>query len=331
MNNIVENHITKTQRRMKKYCNLILRSKYDRKVCDELIQTYIDARYYNFGVDEKIKMFYRRIYEALKIKAQKMIKEDKTKEEIIENTLMLFQYFFYFDFVRRNIEVSEVIRRITEKRINEFNLKSAQNDDFEKTFNKLVKQDIKDVENTLKAYNSSEFELDINKITSQNNNYYRAKLKYKFNFPEVYSKESIEETFNSDLIGEDKLFVEYPMMAIQILKDILDGNFSKIYIVDFSIDLLNKKQKLDQILKIIECQAVQDKINFEISYKEFLENKSKIFELVKRGFNLCLRTENDMPKLTQDELKILDIFICIIVDTNDVNKSKYKKILTLEV
>lgn len=86
MNNIVENHITKTQRRMKKYCNLILRSKYDRKVCDELIQTYIDARYYNFGVDEKIKMFYRRIYEALKIKAQKMIKEDKTKEEIIENT-----------------------------------------------------------------------------------------------------------------------------------------------------------------------------------------------------------------------------------------------------
>lgn len=331
MNNIVENHITKTQRRFKRYCNLILRSKYDKKVCDELIQTYIDARYYNYNVDDEIKIFYRRIFESLKLKAQKMIKEDKSKEELVENTLSLFQYFFYFDFVRKNVELSEVVRRISEKRINEFNLKSAQNDDFEKTFNKLVKQDIKEVENTLKAYNSNEFELDINKIIPSNNNYYRVKLKYNFTFPEVYSIEAIEETFNSDLISEDKLFVEYPMIAIKSLKDILDGNFAKIYIVDFSTDLLNKKQKLDQILKIVESQAVQDKINFEITYKDFLENKSKIYELVKRGFNFCLKTEEEMPKLKQDELKILDIFNCIIVDTNDVNKSKYKKILTLEV
>lgn len=331
MNNIVENHITKTQRRLKKYCNLILRSKYDRKVCDELIQTYIDARYYNYKVDDEIKIFYRRIFESLKLNAQKMIKEDKTKEEIIENTLSLFQYFFYFDFVRKNVEVSEVVKRISEKRVNEFNLKSAENDDFEKTFNKLVKQDIKEVENTLKAYNTNEFELDINKIIPSNSNYYRVKLKYNFNFPEVYSMEAIEETFNSDLIGEDKLFVEYPMIAIKSLKDILDGNFTKIYIVDFSTDLLNKKQKLEQILKIVECQAVQDKINFEITYKEFLENKSKIYELVKRGFNFCLKTDGEMPKLKQDELKILDIFNCIIVDTNDVNKNKYKKIVTLEV
>ena len=31
--------------------HIILKSKYDRNVCEELIQTYIDARYYNFGVN----------------------------------------------------------------------------------------------------------------------------------------------------------------------------------------------------------------------------------------------------------------------------------------
>lgn len=331
MNNIVGNHITQTQKRFKKYCNLILRSKYDRKVCDELIQTYIDARYYNYNVDEEIKIFYRRIFEALKIKAAKLAKEDSSNKESIEYTLMLFQYFFYFDFVRKNIEVSEVITRISEKRINEFNLKSAQDDDFEKEFSKLVKQDLKIVENTLVAYDTKDFELDITKIVPSNNNYYRVKLKYNFDFPELYSKESIEETFNSDLIGEDKLFVEYPLISIKVLKDILVGNFSTKYIVDFSVDLLNKKQKLEQILKIIDCQAVQDKISFEITYKDFIDNKNKIYELIKRGFNFSLRTDKDMPKLKQDELKILNVFNCIIVDTNDINKDKYKRVVTLEV
>lgn len=331
MNNIVGNHITQTQKRLKKYCNLILRSKYDRKVCDELIQTYIDARYYNYNVDEEIKIFYRRIFEALKIKAAKLAKEESSNKESIEYTLMLFQYFFYFDFVRKNIEVSEVITRISEKRIKEFNLKSAQDDDFEKEFSKLIKQDLKVVENTLVAYDTKDFELDIAKIVPSNNNYYRVKLKYNFDFPELYSKESIEETFNSDLIGEDKLFVEYPLISIKVLKDILVGNFSTKYIVDFSVDLLNKKQKLEQILKIIDCQAVQDKISFEITYKDFIDNKNKIYELIKRGFNFSLRTDKDMPKLKQDELKILNVFNCIIVDTNDINKDKYKRVVTLEV
>lgn len=331
MNNIVENHIAKTQRRLKKYCNLILRSKYDRKICDELIQTYIDARYYNFNVDDEIKVFYRRIYEALKAKASKLIKSDSSKKDIVENTLMLFQYFFYFDFVRKNIEVSEVITRITEKRINDFNLKSAQNDDFEKTFNNLVNDDIKAVEETLIAYDTNDFELEISKIDTSNNNYYRAKLNYNFDFPELYSEEAIDDTFNTDLIAEDKLFVEYPMVAIKVLKDILDGNFSRIYVIDFSANLLNKKQKLEQILKVIDCQAVQDKISFEISYKEFIDNKNGIFELTKRGFKFSLKTEESMPKLTQEELKIFNIFSCILVDTNDINKDKYKRVVTLEV
>jgi len=46
---------------------------------------------------------------------------------------MLFQYFFYFDFVRKNIEISDVIKKISEKRVNKFNLKSAEDDDFEKS------------------------------------------------------------------------------------------------------------------------------------------------------------------------------------------------------
>lgn len=331
MKNIIENHISKTQKRFKKYCNLILKSKYDREICDELIQTYIDARYYNFDVDEKIRVFYRRIYDALKVKSAKLIKKEPRKKEIIDDTVMLFQYFFYFDFVRKNIEISEVVKKIAEKRITKFNLRSAEKDDFEYVFTDMVEKDIREVEELLEAYDSSDFSLEITKISPSNNNFYKSRLRYNFSFPEIFSKDAIEETFNTDIVAEDKLFVEYPMIAIKALKDILDGNFNKIYVIDFSLDLLGKKKKLEQLLEIINSQAAQDKINFQIGYKEFLQNKNEIYQLVKRGFNFCLKTEKSMPKLTGDELKILDIFNCIIVDTNDINKKKYKKITTLEV
>ena len=38
-----------------------------------------------------------------------------------------------------------------------------------------------------------------------------------------------------------------------------------------------------------------------------------------------------MPVFTLDELKILDIFDCIIVDPEDVNKGKYKKKKVIEI
>ena len=117
MNNIVEVDIGKVQKRFRKYLSLILKSKYNRAIADELIQTYIDVRYYNYGADNNIKFFYRRIYDALVNKAYKMIEKDKDKMQTIENTVIFFQYFFYFDYVRSNLEIEEVIGLIAEKRI----------------------------------------------------------------------------------------------------------------------------------------------------------------------------------------------------------------------
>ena len=93
MNNIIEKHITKTQKRFKKYCNLILKSKYDRVVAEELIQRYIDARYYNFEVDESIKVFYRRIFDAIKRRAKELIKKNQVKKKLLIIQQIYFNIF----------------------------------------------------------------------------------------------------------------------------------------------------------------------------------------------------------------------------------------------
>lgn len=330
MNNIIGTYINNTQEKLKKYSNLILKSKYDRRISDELIQTYIDARYYNYDVNYKIRIFYRRIYDALRRKSDILIKEEPRKKELIDNTLALFQYYFYFDNVRDNVEIEEIVKSIEEKRIFKLKLKSALKDNFREEFTEIVKRDIKEANNYLELYETNDFGLNIKRVNSKDNEFYRVKLKYNFEFPEIFSKEAIEEVFNTDIVNEDKLFVEYPMIANLALKDILNANFNKVYICDFTTELFNKKQKLEQLLGIIDNQAAQDKISLEVSYEDFINNKEEIFKCIKRGFRFVLKTNNEMPKLSNEELKILEIFNCIIISTNDVNKRKYKNIKILE-
>lgn len=330
MENIIEKHIYNTQKNLKKYNSLILKSKYDKYISDILVQTYIDARYYNFGVNTKIKVFYKRIYEALEKKSKELIKEEPSKKNIIEYTLSLFDYYFYIDYVRNCVSQEELVNSIAEMRILKLGLRSAGKDNFKEEFMKLLKSNLLQIDELIEQYSSKDFELEVRKINAKEPNYCNVKLKYKFDFPEIFSKDVIEDVFNSDIVAEDKLFVEYPMVALKVFLEILNGNFSKIYICDFSVDLLNKKKKLEQILEIIDSQIVQEKIYLRVNYKEFQENKNGIFELIKRGFCFALETEEDIPKLSNEELKILEIFNCIIVNNKDVNKNRYKNVKKLQ-
>lgn len=329
MNNIVQKHISDTQKRFKKYFSMILKSKYDREVADELIQAYIDSRYYNYKVNNTIRIFHRRIYEAIKVKAETLRAELPDKIDIIDYTQELFQYFFYFDYVRKNVEISKVIKLISEKREKKYNLRNPDTKNFIKEFSNLVESDLNKINHLLKLYDSTkDFEITLKKL---DDTMYRVKLLYNFDFPEIFSKEIIEETFETDVIGEDRLFVEYPMIANEVLKEILNGNFSRIYVVDFAESLLKKKKKLEQLLEILENQAAQDKIYFEIKFEDFVKNKKEVFEIIKRGFKFALVTNSEMPKFTKDELQITEVFGCIFADTNDVNKKRYKNDKILEI
>ena len=69
-------------------------------------------------------------------------------------------------------------------------------------------------------------------------------MRYTFEFPEIFSQDAIDEVFFKEVTSEDKLFVEYPMVASVALKDVIVGNFTKVYICEFSPRLLEKKKKL---------------------------------------------------------------------------------------
>lgn len=330
MSNIIKEHISKTEKKLKRYCNIILNQKYDAQTTTDLIKTYIDARYYNYFENQSSKIFYKNIQDTIIDRGKELKEKNPDKAEKIDLTVSLFPYFFYFDYVRNNVSIQEIIEEIDQKRKTTFGIRNADTDNFVFKFTEMVVADFKAVEEELEKYNTNDFELKIKRINPKNTDIYKVRLDYNFSFPLIFSKEAIDITFNTDIIAEDKLFVEYPMIANVALIDILQGNFSKKYVVEFYAPLLKKKKKLEQVLQALEDQGAQDKICFEIEYDDFVSAKAEIFSLVKRGFKFALSTYSTMEELSIDELKILEIFEYIIAPENDINKRLYNKSKIIE-
>ena len=152
------------------------------------------------------------------------------------------------------------------------------------------------------------------------------KLKYNIKFPMIYSNNAIEKVFNSDIVNEDKLFIEYILLSIKIINDIEDGNYNLNYLVEFSNSLFEKKQKLNRLLEVINNQSIQDRISFIIDHKNFIKYKEEIYNFIKEGFKIAIKLDETF-EFDVIELKRLTIFSYILVDKNfnyyqDVLKNK---------
>ena len=120
--------------------------------------------------------------------------------------------------------------------------------------------------------------------------------------------------YNSGIIAEDKLLVEYTLLSVVAIRDILNANFKDVYIAEFATSLFTKKQKLDTVLNIIDNQAMQDKIIINVSYEDLKHYKLIILEYVNRGYNFAITLDNSLKDV--DEIESLNIFRTVIVPKN---------------
>ena len=133
--------------------------------------------------------------------------------------------------------------------------------------------------------------------------------------PEIYSGISIEKAFNTGIIAEDKLEVEYNLITLKVLDDILKGNFKRQYIVEFAISLIDKPKKMARILNIIDNSAVQDKVSLQIKYKDFMNNKDTIYDLMRNGFKFSVILDETFEPIYTNFEK-LNIFQFTIASKN---------------
>lgn len=321
----MDTYITFTEKKIKKYMKILLAKQYDENLLNEYLKTYINARYYNIqNTDKPARAFYLRILEELEYKEDILMKkceeesqnldEKQNKLNAIHNLKELFAYILFFDNVR-NVEnfksidnLKEIISKMVQTANELFQTGISQSE--EKKLYEEIKNDMLEKEIFLDKFDTNEFVLQFENSKFKDDVYF-AILQQKVKMPMQYSESAIEKVYNEGIVAEDKLQVEYILLSVVVITDILNGNFKDKYIAEFTSTLLKKKQKLDSILSILGNQALQDKISLNIMYSDYIRNQKSVLEYTKKGYNFTITLDNETKSI--EDVEQLKMFKMVIV------------------
>ena len=299
---VVEEYIEFSKKNILKYLKLILEKYYDKEIVESLVETYINIRYYN--IDQKTKNLEKNINYYLKQKVTEILDE---KEEKIKIIFYTFKYILYFDNVKEYDNLKNIIEEIVEYRKSI----SLENDEFKDEITKLIKENEKRKQKYLEAFKSDHFLLD--QIKTNKKNVYFVELKNNIKFNKIYSSYSINKVYNSGLVNEQKDFIIYYQISIEILKNAIIGNFNQEYIVDFPLSILKKKQKTIRLFNIINNEMIKNSLILKFTYSSYLENKDQINEWIKEGYKVAIIID-EKYNYEEKQKMWLEIFNYIIVD-----------------
>ena len=321
--NMLEEYINSiVKKNISQYIKIIFEYKHDRKICEEYINAYLKIRYTNYSdIDKNMNQhttIRKKILETLKNTEEKLLKEYPEEEVFIKNVHIFFYYVLYFDGVINSKNLEQKIDRICKIRIKILNKNS---DKFKEKLSFFLNEcKVKELD-FFNKFKSTEFEL---KITQYNiKNVYRINLKANIRFPEIYSQLAVRKAFNTGLVKEEKLYIEYYLISIKIINDIKRLNFQKQYIVEFAETLLKKEKKIKGLLNIINSSSIQDNLNLKVKYKIYKEYSNEIEELIRQGYHFAVILDESF-EINYYNIEKLDIFSYILI--ND-SLEEYNQIL----
>ena len=342
----MDTYLKFTEKKIKKYMKIVFSVNYDEEIIEEFLRTYINARYYNVQNSEKpARAFYMRILDELEYKEDMLMEkcdaeaesldEKQSRLNLIHSIKEAFGYVLFFDNVR-NIEnfktidsLHEIIEKMLESVEKDFNIKNSK--DVEEKLYQEVKSDMIEKDIFLDKFETDEFSL-VFENANFDENFYFVELEHNIKMPMQYSESAINKVFTEGIIAEDKLQIEYILLSTVAIRDIVNGNFKDCYIAEFETSLFKKKQKLNGILALIENQALQEKINLNIKYADYIKNQKSVLEYIKRGFSFVitlddtLKNAEDVEKLKMFKLVIVpeELKIYKEIKSNDVNIERMK-------
>ena len=297
-------------KQLNEYMKLILDNKYNKSICDEFTNVYMNIRY-NGLVENKVGLTVRsKILAELKNKKEELLENNKEKEKNINYTYLFFDDCAYFDTAEINENLEEKIEEIIKNREEYLENQESDKLNFRNELKKTIKDNIKEKDDFLKKFDTQEFNL---KISNYKDNLQRVNIEYNIKFPMLYSIQAIDKAFNTGTISEDALFIEYYLLSIKVIKEIEKSEYRKSYLVQIKEDLFEKEQKLSRLLEIINNPVLQDRIIIEIDYSTLKKYKDKIYELVSLGYQFGINISEE-KEIDESERQRLTLFKYIIDD-----------------
>ena len=321
MNNI-DKYIKFIKDYLTEYFKLIVKDKYKKIVYNEMLNTYIDIRYFN-KYDKKYKQIEKNIEYYIQENLRTLIEEDN---KLVKNVNELYYFFWYLLYLDNTLEydnLDKLIDKIIIDRKEKLNL----NDDITKELKSLVKESEKKKNNFFNEYLSDTFNLELKSTNIKN--VYNVLLSYNIKFPKIYSSYSINRVFKSDIISEDMCFIEYNMISKIVLDNIINKEYNKEYLVDFPFIITSKKEKTNRLLNIITNDLIRENVIIKVTYEYYTKYKSFISDLIKDGVKFAVIID-DTFDYEESSIIWLNIFTYIITNKDDVTSFDKNKVIFKE-
>ena len=318
MNNI-DKYIKFIKDYLTEYFKLIVKDKYKKIVYNEMLNTYIDIRYFN-KYDKKYKQIEKNIEYYIQENLRTLIEEDN---KLVKNVNELYYFFWYLLYLDNTLEYDN-LDKLIDKIIIDRKEKLDLNDDITKELKSLVKESEKKKNNFFNEYLSDTFNLELKSTNIKN--VYNVLLSYNIKFPKIYSSYSINRVFKSDIISEDMCFIEYNMISKIVLDNIINKEYNKEYLVDFPFIITSKKEKTNRLLNIITNDLIRENVIIKVTYEYYTKYKSFISDLIKDGVKFAVIIDDTFD---YEESSII-WFTYIITNKDDVTSFDKNKVIFKE-
>lgn len=306
---------------------------------DKLIDSYIDAKYYNHcgnidlaynGNNKMLRV--DSLLEKLGENLKKSYKESDTKySEKVDKFVKIMTLI-------NHLEEDYKIEDLTKKKdtYNKRILKYIKfNDLSQKDLKKLITNLIK-VQRTYAGMikfiqskiETNMFNLKFNKLPRKD--MYAVELEHNIQFSKVYSEYIVDKTYSEGIIAEDKVKVLANLLLSQLVKDMYAGDFNKKYFIYIPESLYAKDNKLDQVFDILNDEFAKKNINILLAYNGLSDNKKTIKNLIKQGFNFSVDM-NDVELLKKSDIKDLYILEHIFISRKKIYKTNIIDVLPEDV
>lgn len=296
----------------------IIDNYYDEEYFNSLFKVYVECRYYDY-YDRKDNSLEDNICKHLQKKAIELT-VDNSEENIlkIKEILFCFNFILYLDEVRTSNDNSNFVNYVYNYR-----KKLLNNDDIEfKDYFLKFTDDIKyKKDKFVHQFNCNDFYATF--VNTSREDVFDVRLNYRLEFPKLYSDYAIDRVFNTGVINEDKLSIEYIFVTLKILEDVRACIFDKYYLIDFASSLFEKKTKVEGIFVTIDNDCVKDKVSLKINYDDYCKYKDNIYDMMKDGYSFAIFVDD---KEIGDEsfFEKLEMFKFIVIN----NDSKYCQIMS---
>ncbi len=320
--NIVKDYLEYDRQNLKNYISAITDKKLNNDICDMIIDTYVNIRYFNAYTSVKKNPIDNIEYYIVDNFRKKFLDKNARKNiMLILDAMIVLRYIILFEKYGDNEETRNSLQEYEEKVYARYN-----------NTNVLVSGIIKDIksnyhkkEKFIKNLLSTDFSID--KKETNIANVYDMILDNSVNIPDLFSDIAVNRVYNSGTINEDKMLVFYTLLSREILLDMINYEYGKKYLIAFPESIIERNAKLDNLLKIFNIDYLKERMIMKISYHDYLTNKDNYDSLIHDGYSFAVIIDGDV----KEDMVLFNIFSYIIVDNDEDEKvfNEYRNVIKI--